>query len=149
MRQIISFLVLVNVLLGQQFSMMAATQESYLNFTDSESNSPVIYIDEGASLAWQNSISLSSFIKKEHAVRYCKSLKLGKFIWSLPTTSELKSLNLYSNIASGQKKRYMALNTPLWDNRLDYGYDAKKEANIAFKKNSKWLFVRCVAHLEE
>jgi hypothetical protein len=149
MKQIIFFLLFCTLLAAQKFSHLAATQESYLNFTQADADASAVYIDESTALAWQNSIALISFKTKKEAQAYCHSLKLEKYHWSLPTTTQLQSLPLYSYIAFGQGESYFANNTPVWDNRLHYGYDSKKTATITFKKETQELYVRCVAQLEE
>ena len=126
-----------------------ASADKYLNFEVSEDDLLPIYIDEGSSLAWQNSNKLLQFAKQSQANIYCQNLKLGKHQWSLPTTQELQTLQLYSNIAFGQGKMYLTMDRPVWDNTLINAYDSKAGKAFSIKQESQKLFVRCVSRLED
>lgn len=143
------FLLSVLFLSAQKFSALANTTDTFLNFETDKNEALPIYVDEGNALAWQNSSYLLGFQKKSLAQSYCQNLHLGDYAWRLPSSDELKSLPMYSNINFGHEKSYMAKDKPVWDNTLTYAYDAKTEKKLSMPKESKKLFVRCVARLEE
>ena len=143
------FLLLTSFLWAQKFSALANTTDTYLNFEATENDTLPIFVDEGSSLAWQNSPYLLEFQEKSLAQAYCKNLKLGDYSWVLPSSDELKNLPMYSNISFGHEKSYMANDKPVWDNTLMYLYDAKLKRKRSSLEDSQKLLVRCVARLEE
>ena len=143
------FLLLLSFVGAQKFSALANTSDIFLNFETNKSDTLPIYIDEGNALAWQNTPHLFEFQKQSAAEAYCKSLKLGDYSWVLPSSDELKSLPMHSNIRFGHDKSYMAHDRPVWDNTMIYLYDAKLKKKRSFLHDSQKLFVRCVSRLEE
>lgn len=134
---------------AQKFSDLSNASNTFLNFEIKKSDALSIFIDEGTALAWQNTPSLSIFNERSSAELYCKNLKLGTYTWVLPSSNELKSLPMYSNIAFGHQERYMASDGPIWDNTRIYIYDAKLKKRVSLLEDKQNYFVRCVARLED
>ncbi len=151
--RIILVLVFCTFLYGQKHSTIETSEVTYLEMESEGSQS--IFVDEKSLLVWTNLKKVPHFKSVIVARKYCQDLKLEDYSWHLPTHSELLSLSIprlrpsmNPQIRSGRNKKYLAGDGPIWDNRLQYGFDYSKHSVMLFEKDSRDLRVRCVASLE-
>ena len=148
-KMIFALLLLTLALTAQDFSDVAASTDTYLNFESNQEDELPLYIDEESALVWQNSEELPLFKNQSKASHYCKTLKLGDHQWMLPTFKQLKSLKLFSYIHCGNEDTYLSKDQAVWDNNLTLAYNAKKDKKTFLLPGSKALRVRCVSSLED
>lgn len=149
MIRILFFTLLVSTTLsGQDFSNSLASTETFLGFESEKSKPSFVYIDESSSLIWQNTKYLKRFKNQSKAQSYCRNLRINQRQWSLPLASELKSLEITSQLLFSRDVSYLAADRPTWDNRRVFVYDSKRRRPRSVVKSSKVFYVRCVAKLE-
>ncbi len=149
MTKILIFILLGStVLLGQGFSNSLASTETFLGFESIKPKPSFVYIDESSSLVWQNTKYLKRFKSQSKAQSYCKHLHISQLSWSLPLASELKSLEITSQLLFSRDASYLAGDRPTWDNRRVFVYDSKRRRPSSVVGSSKAFYVRCVAKLE-